>query len=200
VPQGPSLSTVWAARSSGTRAPGGKGSVAKRRLADALTCCNLAAGIVAVLSGPGNQARRCDLVLLAALCDTLDGPLARHSGHQRELGAIGDGVADLVSFGIAPAVLVSELGPRDSLSTLFPGLFIAAATWRLVRYGVGPRTTDVFSGLPLTGAGIVLAAALRAGASPGSARRLATALAFSMVSGVPVPSGAEIVRRVGAGA
>lgn len=136
-----------------------------------------------------------DLILFAGFCDSIDGPLARRSGHPSELGAASDSVADLISFGLAPAVLLSELDPREGPSRLAPGLYLAAATWRLARYGIGPRTSDVFRGLPLTGGGLVLTIAMRAGASAGVARRLAVALAIAMVSCVPVPSGAEVLRR-----
>jgi CDP-diacylglycerol---serine O-phosphatidyltransferase len=173
-----------------------RSSKARPALADVLTFCNLASGVAATVSAPRCPPRsRCRLILFAGFCDIVDGPLARRSGRPTELGAASDGIADLISFGVAPAVLLSQLRPRDGASVLAPGLYLAAAAWRLARYGIGPRTSDVFRGLPLTGGGIALAIAIRVGVSAGALRRLAFAIALAMVSRVPVPSGAGLARR-----
>jgi CDP-diacylglycerol--serine O-phosphatidyltransferase len=172
-------------------------SKSQRVLADVLTCCNLVSGIAAtLLSGQGRPVRRSTLILLAAVCDALDGPLARRSGCATELGAATDGVADLISFGVAPATLLANSASCTAASTLASGLYTAAAAWRLARYGSRPRTSHIFRGLPLTGAGIVLTTGLHARVPPSVSSCLALALALAMVSGVPVPSGEELVHRV----
>ena len=167
-------------------------------LADVLTCCNLTSGIAAtLLPGEGRPVRRSTLILLGAVCDTLDGPLARRSGSPTEFGAAADGVADLISFGIAPAALLASCDStrRRPSSTLAPGFYAVAGAWRLVRYGTGPRTSHVFRGLPLTGAGIMLATGCHARVPPRALRYLAVALGIAMVSQVRVPSGEAFVRR-----
>jgi CDP-diacylglycerol--serine O-phosphatidyltransferase len=183
-------------RSTGPVYTTGGRSRSQRALVDALTCCNLACGVAAtLLPKQGNRVRRSTLVLFAALFDTFDGPLARRSGHATELGAAVDGVADLISFGLAPATLLADSAPSTAASTLVPGLYAAASAWRLARYGIAPRTSDVFRGLPLTGAGLILTVGLRSGASSNVARVLALGLAAAMISGIPVPSGETFARR-----
>jgi CDP-diacylglycerol--serine O-phosphatidyltransferase len=166
-------------------------------LAGVLTGCNLAAGIAAtLLPGEGRPVRRSTLMLVAAVCDTLDGPLARRSGKPTELGAAIDGVADLISFGVAPAALLASSGPaeRTPLSRITPGLYMGAAAWRLARYGIAPRTSHVFRGLPLTGAGIVLAIGCHARLPTRALTCLAGALGLAMVSPLRVLSGEALAR------
>ena len=168
----------------------------ERALADVLTCCNLACGIAAtLLPGQGHRIRRSSLILLATFCDSLDGPLARRSGHVTEFGAAADGVADLISFGIAPAALLADSTSSTAASTLAPGLYAGVSAWRLARYGIAPRTSDLFRGLPLTGAGFALTVGLRRGMPSRIACGLALSLAAAMVSAVPVPSGEALAKR-----
>jgi CDP-diacylglycerol--serine O-phosphatidyltransferase len=167
-------------------------------LADTLTCCNLVSGVAAtLLPEEGRPVRRSTLILLGAACDTLDGPLARRSGNPTEIGAAGDGIADLISFGVAPAALLASHGrARGSWSSrLASGLYVAAAAWRVVRYGIGPRTSHVFRGLPLTGSGILVAAAFQIRLPPRLLTALTLALSAAMVSHIRVLSGEALIRR-----
>jgi CDP-diacylglycerol--serine O-phosphatidyltransferase len=174
----------------------GRRSNLRRALADVLTCCNLACGITAMLlPGQRHRIRRSSLILLATLCDTFDGPLARRSGHATEFGAAADGVADLISFGLAPAALLADSTSCTASSTVASGLYVAASAWRLARYGIAPRTSDLFRGLPLTGAGLALTVSLRRGVPSRIACGLALSLAAAMVSAVPVPSGEALAKR-----
>jgi CDP-diacylglycerol--serine O-phosphatidyltransferase len=178
-------------------AAAGRFSKSQRVLADLLTCGNLASGIAAILlPGEGGPVRRSTLILVGALCDTLDGPLARRSGSPTQLGEDADGVADLISFGIAPATLLARCGTTrpTPLSRLAAGFYMAAAAWRLARFG-GPRAGDVFRGLPLTGAGILLATGCHVRLPPHAVTFLAVALGVAMVSPVRVLSGEALVRR-----
>ena len=167
-------------------------------LADTLTCCNLAAGIASVLlTDDGRLKRRSTLILVGAVCDTLDGPLARRSGNPTEIGAAADSVSDVISFGIAPGVLLESCVEtrQTALSRVAPGFYMAAAAWRLVRYGIGPRTSHVFRGLPVTGAGVLMAAGCRAKLPPRALTYLAVALGIAMVSPIRVLSGEALLRR-----
>src|SRR5262245_31501839 len=58
------------------------------------------------------------ILFVALLCDVLDGYWARRSGRQSILGADLDSLADIVSFGVAPAVLGFTLGLRGSWDML----------------------------------------------------------------------------------
>jgi CDP-diacylglycerol--serine O-phosphatidyltransferase len=167
-------------------------------LADMLTYCNLAAGIAAtLLLEEGRPVRRSTLILIGGMCDTVDGTLARRSGNPTEFGAAADGVSDFVSFGIAPAVLLASYGstPRTLLSRIAPGFYMAAASWRMARNGIGPRTSHVFRGLPVTGAGILFATGCRAGLPLRALTYLAVALGIAMLSPIRVLSGEALVRR-----
>lgn len=136
-------------------------------------------------------------MLIGAGCDVLDGPLARRSGDPTDVGARADGVADLISFGVAPAVLLASSVPvrKTPAPAIAGGFYLAAAAWRVARYGIGKRTSHVFRGLPLTGAGIFFATACRAGLRSEALTYLALALGVAMVSPIRVLSGEALIRR-----
>jgi len=105
---------------------------------------------------------------LAALVDFLDGFLARALGADSAMGKQLDSLADLVSFGVAPALLVyhflrlswaqhpSALA-LDSI-LLWPAFFLPlAAAWRLARFNLAPVSLQVFSGLPVPAVGLLIA-------------------------------------------
>ena len=108
------------------------------------------------------------LIFLAMVCDVLDGRVARLSGMTSRFGAELDSLADVVSFGVAPALLAKSLmdihwPPFASLTITRLGwvmlaLFAAGAAVRLARYNVeaispsdgsaGGKGKDYFVGLP----------------------------------------------------
>ncbi|MBM4355327.1 MAG: CDP-diacylglycerol--serine O-phosphatidyltransferase [Deltaproteobacteria bacterium] len=111
-------------------------------------------------------------ILFAVLFDSLDGRVARLTRTESKFGVQIDSLADVVSFGVAPAVLAYlgflrgrfEFGPLDlGLAGAF--LFLAAGAIRLARYNVDadrkPGPVRTFTGLPIPGgagciAGLVL--------------------------------------------
>ncbi len=140
--------------------------------------------------------RRSTLILIGGVCDALDGPLARRSGAPSNTGAAADGIADFISFGVAPAVLVAQSDRMGRpMWALAPGVYMAGAAWRIARYGIGTRTSHVFRGLPLTGAGLLLAAGCQARLPSRVLASLAAALGVAMVSPIRVLSGEALVRR-----
>lgn len=173
-----------------------RASTLQHVLANVLTSCNLAAGTTAVfLRGSGRP--RSTLILLGALCDSLDGPLARRSGHLTDVGARADGISDVITCGIAPAVLLgSAVAARPSpLERFAPRLYVAAIAWRVVKYGFPPRTSHVFTGMPVTGAGVIMAIGFQLRLPPRAISYLALALVAAMLSRIPILSGEAIVRR-----
>ena len=74
-------------------------------LADAVTVANAAVGFVAAAVAVGDPTLAARLVLLAAIADGLDGVIARARGGT-PVGDYLDSLADVASFGVAPAVLV----------------------------------------------------------------------------------------------
>ncbi len=76
------------------------------------------------------------LLPLALLCDVLDGTVARWRHRQSPLGADLDSLADVVSFGVAPAVLGFTLGMRGGWDAALLLFFVACGISRLARYNV----------------------------------------------------------------
>src|SRR5205085_12419988 len=77
------------------------------RLPDLLTTANLCCGVASILlASQGQLTIACGLIFLAAVFDVFDGLAARALGGGSPLGAQLDSLADMVSFGVAPAYAV----------------------------------------------------------------------------------------------
>ena len=77
------------------------------------------------------------LLLFAALgCDIMDGYWSRKSGRHSVLGADLDSLADVVSFGVAPAVLGFTLGLRGAWDIVILVYFVVCGISRLARFNV----------------------------------------------------------------
>ncbi|NEU56770.1 protein sorting system archaetidylserine synthase [Halorussus sp. MSC15.2] len=171
--------------------------VGRLGVADAVTVANAALGFLAAVVAtidPGLSAR---LVLLAAVADGLDGVVARKWG-STPAGEYLDSLADVASFGVAPAALVFAIArqrwgladPSAMAVAAFcvPALFVAMAVVRLglyTAYDVGNGHTE---GVPSTLAATILATAVLAGVED-AAVLLAAAAAFAylMVTQVTYP-------------
>jgi CDP-diacylglycerol--serine O-phosphatidyltransferase len=99
------------------------------------------------------------LICFAMVADLLDGKIARMTGGDSAFGAEIDSLSDVVSFGVAPAVLVVVLaqaspiwaeGALHRIAWIFAGAYAAFAAMRLARYNVDKDTQpgERFSGLP----------------------------------------------------
>jgi CDP-diacylglycerol---serine O-phosphatidyltransferase len=134
--------------------------------ADALTIGNAACGTIAIflcLDFLATDSRRflwlAFLLLPSALaCDVLDGYVARlNPKRQSVLGADLDSLADVISFGVAPAVLGFTLGMRGGWDMLILTFFVVCGVSRLARFNVtagalaDPSTGKVkyFEGTPI---------------------------------------------------
>ncbi len=113
--------------------------------ADALTIGNAACGTIAIFlcldflaTGSGRFLWTAFLLLpLALVCDFLDGYVARlHRSRQSRLGADLDSLADVISFGVAPAVLGFTLGMRGGWDMLILTYFVVCGVSRLARFNV----------------------------------------------------------------
>ncbi|MEO7263855.1 MAG: CDP-alcohol phosphatidyltransferase family protein [Ferruginibacter sp.] len=105
---------------------------------------------------------------IAALVDFLDGFVARLFNASSELGKQLDSLADLVSFGVAPALIIyqflrlsfakEETGIDVNILFLVPALFIAvAAAYRLGRFNLDASQQYGFKGVPVPAAGLLIA-------------------------------------------
>ncbi len=113
-------------------------------LADLITLGNAFSGMGAVLASMSyvatndRSAVRAALVLLpfALVCDALDGAVARWRRKSSPIGADLDSLADIVSFGVAPAALGFALGLRGGWDAIGLCFFVACGISRLARYNV----------------------------------------------------------------
>ena len=91
-------------------------------------------------------------IMVAMLWDTLDGRVARLTNTQSAFGAEYDSLSDLVSFGVAPALLVYEWSLSDlgRFGWLAAFIYLACAALRLARFNtqVGAVDKRYFQGLP----------------------------------------------------
>ncbi|MES2614851.1 MAG: CDP-diacylglycerol--serine O-phosphatidyltransferase [Bdellovibrionota bacterium] len=93
-------------------------------------------------------------ILAAAICDALDGSVARLTHTQSSFGVQLDSLCDLVSFGVAPAILVYNFALHDFTRLGFCVCFIYAAcgTLRLARFNVQSslgKANGTFTGIPI---------------------------------------------------
>jgi len=100
-------------------------------------------------------------ILLASVFDVLDGKVARLSGATSKFGVQYDSLADLVSFGIAPALLAYSwaLRPYGRFGWLAAFLFVVCGALRLARFNVQSSSVEVkyFKGLPIPVAASMIA-------------------------------------------
>ncbi len=126
------------------------------------TLANLFFGIWAiVLASQGEFYRAAWWIVIAGILDMLDGLFARMSNTGSRFGAELDSLVDLVSFGVAPAVLIYFLhfAQQGQFAWVFSYGYVVCAALRLARYNVqaGEHSAGVFTGLPSPAAGMTLA-------------------------------------------
>jgi CDP-diacylglycerol--serine O-phosphatidyltransferase len=126
------------------------------------TLANLFLGIWAiVLASQGEFYLASWWIVLAGVLDMMDGLFARMSHTGSRFGGELDSLVDLVSFGVAPAVLLYFflLSSQGPFAWVFSYAFIASVALRLARYNVLHSTTSrrSFTGLPSPAAGMTLA-------------------------------------------
>lgn len=156
-----------------------------------LTGANLAMGMIALAYAiDGKFVAGSILILVAALLDRFDGKLARKIEATSEFGKELDSLADLVSFGVAPAVTaylwrLENLGPAG-LAVMV--LFVLCGALRLARFNI-MNVTSYFLGVPITIAGSLVAVmVLVAGSAPEVvAALLVLVLSWLMVSSIKMP-------------
>ncbi len=141
-----------------------------------LTAGNLASGLTAILCAAHAEGDTrmtwlfagAVMVFVAMICDMLDGKVARLTHTEGAFGAELDSLSDVVSFGVAPAILVHRLilgqpGVFDNgerLLWFITVFYPVMASIRLARYNVehSDEATPYFRGLPSPGAAAVVCA------------------------------------------
>lgn len=129
--------------------------------AHVLTLLNAVFGILSIIyTLNGQYTQAAVMILVAALLDGIDGRVARKLNAVSDLGKELDSLCDLVSFGVAPAVLIySSILASDAggaLSVAITVLFIICGAYRLARFNV-LNISGYFVGIPITLAGFLTA-------------------------------------------
>ena len=140
--------------------------------------CGYYAVVAAIMGTPDDFNHAAKAIGIAIVFDSLDGRVARMTGTNTEFGVQFDSLADVVSFGVAPAVLTYAWGVRG-VANLAPEplrqlghfgwlcclLFLICCAWRLARFnvqGMAPGGSKYFVGMPTPAAAGVIASIVHA--------------------------------------
>lgn len=143
-----------------------KKSLANRRgiylLPNLLTTAGLFAGFYAVVASmQGHFENAAIAIFIAMIMDGLDGRMARMTNTQSDFGAEYDSMADMVSFGIAPSLVIYNWALTDigKFGWLASFVYVIGAALRLARFNTQVGTADkrYFQGLASPSAAAVLA-------------------------------------------
>jgi len=141
----------------------------KKHIPNFITILNLLSGCIAIVAAfDGMLVLSAYLVVLAAILDFLDGMLARALGAISEIGKQLDSLADVISFGVAPGVILFCL---MSESTTTPEIFISSiniipylaflipafSAIRLAKFNVDSSQSSSFRGLPTPANALLIA-------------------------------------------
>jgi len=167
-----------------------------------ITSCGLLAGFFGLVSAINSHFEfAAAMVLIAFVCDGLDGRVARLSRTASHFGVEYDSLSDVVAFGVAPAGIAYcwSLRMLGAWGVVIAGIFVVCAALRLARFNVQTASTDKhrFTGLPVPGAAAMIAGCVLAYSyfefeSPHVlvtvTAPLTVVLASLMISRVPYPS------------
>ena len=131
------------------------------------TLANMFCGYACIVySMRGEFVTAAPFIGLAIVVDMLDGRIARMTGTTSAFGTEFDSLADIISFGVAPAILAFSWGlqPLGRLGWAAGFIFVAAAATRLARFNIQSATHDkrFFVGMPSPAAAAVPAATVYA--------------------------------------
>jgi CDP-diacylglycerol--serine O-phosphatidyltransferase len=129
------------------------------------TLANMFCGYACIVySMRGELEKAAPLIGIAIIVDMLDGRVARMTGTSSEFGVEFDSLADIISFGVAPAIMAFQWGlhPLGRLGWAAGFVFVASAAIRLARFNIQSGTVDkrYFVGLPSPAAAAVPASTI----------------------------------------
>jgi len=127
-------------------------------LPSVITLGNLTSGFASIIyAADGEFGKAGWMILLGMIFDALDGQVARLTRTAGTFGIQLDSLCDVITFGLAPAVLINRLcvssgWPAAPEAWLFSALYVACAALRLARFNVGTGVEEEdhesFHGLP----------------------------------------------------
>ena len=169
----------------------------KKHIPNTITSMNLLAGIMGVIfTLEGHLEWALPMMILAGVFDFCDGLAARLLDAHSPIGGELDSLADVVSFGVLPALMLYKVVPTDAPVLLrYIPLFVAAmSAVRLAKFNVDDRQTLDFMGLPTPSCALVCAGlasflyaagGLSAGAEVWILDAIAVLLGLLLVSEIP---------------
>lgn len=130
-----------------------------KHIPNVITCCNLLAGCFACISAlAGYLNNAFYLIIAGAIFDFFDGMVARLLKVSSPIGKELDSLADVVTFGVAPSMMLfytlsviekpSELGPFMDYIPHLAFVMVAFSALRLAKFNLDTRQTNSFIGLP----------------------------------------------------
>ncbi|MDH3353936.1 MAG: CDP-diacylglycerol--serine O-phosphatidyltransferase [Chromatiales bacterium] len=139
-------------------------------LPNLFTTAGLFAGFYAIVAAMDNRFEAAAIaIFIAMVLDGLDGRVARMTNTQSEFGAEYDSLADMVSFGMAPALVMFQwtLQGMGKIGWLAAFIYVAAAALRLARFNTQVAVADkrYFQGLASPAAAAIIAGAVWVGDS-----------------------------------
>ena len=156
------------------------------KLSDLFSLLNAMLGFGAMLAAyNGESILSVSIIILAAISDGIDGMIARRNG-PGYLGENLDSLADLVSFGAAPALLVVTSFNMNLGGWILGGFYLICSILRLARYVASEKNDQFFEGLPIPAAGMILAASVLLG-TPIVTLPLMLIISILMISSIYYP-------------
>lgn len=149
----------------------------KNNIPNAITSMNLFSGVLATVFAVNGELHTATiLIFCGAVFDYFDGFVARLLHVSSDIGKELDSLADLISFGFAPAAMystynkylltgsftthISELSAHDLAWTLAPLILVVFSALRLAKFNLDTRQTETFLGLTTTATGLFTASLL----------------------------------------
>lgn len=165
-----------------------------------ITSMSIMSGFLAIIAtSEGELKKAAWFIILSIFMDMLDGRVARLTKKVSLFGEQYDSLADLISFGVAPAFLTYTILINNSLKTHVAFstaiIIILSGAFRLARFNINKKNEENFQGMPIpAGAGIIASYTLFAhkylhSFSTSLIVFLAIAIAMLMSSNLPYPSG-----------
>jgi len=127
----------------------------KKNLSNFITLLNLASGFISIIFAINEKfVLSASFIIAAAVFDYFDGKIARYFNIESDLGADLDSLSDLVSFGVAPAIMNYVLF-KNNLLVFFALIFVLCGAFRLASFNVLKSKVKGFVGMPITINGII---------------------------------------------
>jgi len=121
----------------------------KQQIPNLATLSNLLSGVLGIiLVSDGAMAWGAYLIVLGNIFDFFDGLLARALKVASPIGKELDSLADLVTFGVLPSLMLFHLCPTDSPLRYGVLVMAAAAAYRLAKFNTDTRQSEHFVGVP----------------------------------------------------